>query len=593
MRLWRAPDNGLGNLIPPATEEAPALRWTQAFIPTLREDPANAEAPSHRLLVRGGFMRQLMAGSYSLLPLGMRVATKVSDIIREEMNRIGGQEFLLPVVHPGEVWKRTGRWHDVEGILAKFKDRRGSDLLLAMSHEEVFTLLATEMKSYRDLPQLWYHLQTKFRDEPRPKSGLLRVREFTMKDSYSFDIDQAGLDVQFANHFDAYRRIFSRFGLETIPVQASSGVMGGTESVEFTVPAAAGEDDIAVCPTGDYAANVERATSLLAEVADTEWEGEAEPFATPGIRTIDELADAFAFAAPEHQIKTLVYVVDGEVTLVLLRGDHELMEQKLADGLGTPDLRPAHPDEIRGALGADAGSLGAVGVDHLPVVADPALRDRRGMVTGANENDHHLRGVDVDRDVKVGRWIDIRKVKAGESCPVCGTPLDVLRVIEVGHIFKLGTRYSDALGATVLDEEGEERVIQMGSYGIGVGRNVAAIVESHHDDKGIVWPVAVAPFEVVVTAVKADDEVTMAAAEGLYEELAAAGVDVILDDRDERPGVKFNDAELVGFPYRVTVGPRGVAAGEVELVDRSSGATDTLPIVVAADDVTRRIVSRR
>jgi prolyl-tRNA synthetase len=561
------------------------LRWSNAFIPTLRDDPADAEAASHRLLVRGGFIRQLMAGSYSLLPLGMRVATKVSNIIREEMDRIGGQEFSLPVVHPGEVWKQTGRWDDVEGILVKFKDRRGTDLLLAMTHEEIFTLLATELASYKQLPQMWYHLQTKFRDEPRPKSGLLRVREFVMKDSYSFDIDTEGLDRQFTNHYDAYRRIFARIGLDAIPVQASSGVMGGSESVEFMVASSAGEDDVAVCPQSDYAANVERATSRLVEVEDEPWDDPPERFATPGIRTIAALAEEFEFAAGRRQIKTLVYVVDGALTLVLMRGDHELMQQKLMDGLGTHHVRPAHQDEIRSALGADPGSLGAVGVSDLPIVADEALRGRTNMVTGANDDDWHLRGVDVARDIAVGRWLDLRLVVAGEPCPACGTALDVVRAIEIGHIFKLGTKYSEALGAAVLDEDGKERPIQMGSYGIGVGRNVAAVVETHHDDGGISWPVAVAPWHVVVTVVKVNDPASMEAGEQLYRDLVDRGIDVIIDDRDERPGVKFNDSELVGIPFRVTVGPRGLANGEVELFTRSSGTNENLAVDDAAAHV--------
>ena len=568
------------------------MRWSQAFIPTLRDDPADAEAANHRLLVRGGFIRQLMAGSYSLLPLGMRVATKVSDVIRQEMNAIGGQEFLLPVVHPAEPWRRSGRWDDVEGILVKIRDRRGADLLLAWTHEEIFTLLAAEMRSYRDLPQMWYHLQIKFRDEARSKAGLLRVREFVMKDSYSFDIDRAGLDRQFDNHHAAYSRIFSRLGLPVIPVQASSGSMGGSESVEFTVASPAGEDDIVVCPTGDYAANVERAMSSLPPVANQP-DGEVEEFPTPGVRTIAALADGFDFAAAVHQIKSLVYMVDGEPTLVLLRGDHELMEQKLADGLGLAKLRPATAEEIRPLLGAGAGSLGAVGVSGIPVVADLALRDRAGMVTGANRDEVHVRGVDVARDITVDRWLDLRTVTAGEACPSCGAPLRVVRVIEVGHIFKLGTRFSVPLGATVLDEDGEERPIEMGSYGIGVGRSMAAVVETHHDDKGIVWPVAVAPYEVVVTLVKVDDEASAEAAEAIYRGLSEAGIEAILDDRDVRPGVKFTDAELIGFPFRVTVGPRGVAAGEVELVERSSGEVVPIPLDGAAEAVARRVTALR
>jgi prolyl-tRNA synthetase len=568
------------------------MRWSRAYIPTLRDDPADAEAVSHRMLVRGGYIRQLMAGSYSLLPLGFKVARKVEQIIREEMDAIGGLEFLAPIVHPGELWKRTGRFAHIEELV-KFTDRRQADLVLALTHEEVFALLATELSSYKQLPQLWYHFQTKFRDEPRPKSGLLRVREFTMKDSYSLDLDQAGLDVQFDNHYRAYTRIFERLGLRAIPVQASSGVMGGSESVEFMVESTAGEDDIAVCDSCGYAANLEKATSALPAIEDEAWAGDPERFATPDIRTIAGLAEAFDFARGDRQIKTLVYIVEEEPVLVLLRGDHQLQEQKLIDALGTTRLRPAHGEEILELMGANAGSLGAVGVSGPRIIADPALRARTNMTTGANEDDWHLRGVDVSRDIAVDDWVELRTVEAGEACVACGEPLSIKRVIEIGHIFKLGTTYTEALGASVLDESGQERVIIMGSYGIGVGRNVAAVIEANHDDKGIVWPVSVAPFEVVVTVVKGDDPETAAAAERIYEGLLARGVDVIIDDRAERPGVKFADAELVGIPYRITVGPRGLAEGFVEIVRRRDGDVDQAAPEEAAGIVAEVVVAAR
>lgn len=562
------------------------MRWSQTFIPTLRDDPADAEAVSHKLLVRGGFIRQLMAGSYSMLPLGLRVADKVSAIIRDEMNAIGGQEFLLPVVHPAEVWKKSGRWDDVEGILVKFEDRRGADLLLAMTHEEVFTSLATELNSYKELPQLWYHIQTKFRDEARPKSGLLRVREFTMKDSYSFDVDEAGLDVQFARHHQAYTSIFTRFGMESIPVEASSGSMGGTGSIEFVIESETGEDRIARCSDCDYAANVERATSINESVADEAWEGPPQRFSTPGIRTISALASLGDFAAPQRQIKTLIYIIGDELTLICVRGDHALETQKLVDATGEADVRPANEEEIVAALGAGPGSLGAVGVD-LPVIADLALAGRTNMVTGANVDDWHLRGVDVERDIAVGRWLDVRSVSNAETCATCETgTLSVINAIEVGHIFKLGRRYAKALGADVLDEGGRPVTLVMGSYGIGIGRSMAAIVEVHHDESGIVWPVAVAPFTTVVTVLRPDEQAPFEAGERLYSELRSAGVDVILDDRDERPGVKFSDAELVGIPYRITVGPRGLRSGEVELKSRDG----TLDESVSLDGVVERVV---
>ena len=551
------------------------MRWSRTFIPTLRDDPADAVAASHRLLVRGGFIRQLMAGSYSLLPLGMRVAQKVSSIIREEMDAIGGQEFLAPVVHPAEIWKKTGRWDDVEGIMVKLEDRRGADLVLALTHEEVFAHLATEMSSYRELPQLWYHLQTKFRDEARPRSGLLRVREFVMKDSYSFDLDEAGLDVQFEAHRGAYDRIFGRMGLDAIQVEASSGNMGGSDSVEFVVRSPTGEDRVAVCRACGYAANLERAVSRIDEVVDEEWRGPPARFPTPGVRTIAALAELGEFASPRRQIKTLVYMVGDRMNLVAVRGDHELEVQKLADAVADT-VRPATGDEIFAALGAHPGSLGAVGVD-LPVIADPALCGRSNMVTGANEDDFHLRGVDIGRDIDVTRWLDLRSVTDGEVCGRCpsGT-LSVSTVIEVGHIFKLGLKYSRALGATVLDEAGRPTPLVMGSYGIGVGRSMAAIVEVRHDDRGIVWPDSVAPFNVVVTLLRPDQPSVRHVGERLYRDLLAGGVDVILDDRSVRPGVKFADAELVGIPYRLTVGPRGLRSGKAELRARDGSVDESV-----------------
>ena len=561
------------------------MRWSRTFIPTLRDDPADAVAASHRLLVRGGFIRQLMSGSYSLLPLGMRVATKISAIIRAEMDAIGGQEFLAPVVHPGELWKKTGRWDDVEGIMVKLEDRRGADLVLALTHEEVFAHLAAELNSYRELPQLWYHLQTKFRDEARPKSGLLRVREFVMKDSYSLDLDRSGLDVQFEAHRRAYPRIFGRMGLHAIGVEASSGNMGGSDSVEFVVRSSAGEDRIAICESCGYAANLERATSKIDEVVDEPWADPPTRFSTPGIRTIAALARMGGFASPERQIKTLVYMVGDRINLVLLRGDHELEVQKLMDAVADA-VRPATEQEIFAALGAHPGSLGAVGV-NLPVIADPALSGRSNLVTGANEDDFHVRGVDVARDIEVTRWLDLRSVKDGEACDRCEDDevLSISTVIEVGHIFKLGRKYSRALGASVLDESGKPTPLFMGSYGIGVGRAMAAIVEVNHDSKGMVWPPGVAPFTVVITLLRPDQPAVRQAGEQLYRDLSESGVEVILDDRDERPGVKFADAELVGIPYRVTLGPRGVRSGQAELRSRDESVDEQVEI----GDVAARI----
>ena len=553
------------------------MRWSEAFIPTLRDDPAEAEASSHKLLIRAGYIRQLMAGSYTLLPLAMRVRKKIIEIIREEMNGIGGQEFLLPALHPAEVWQQSGRWEIMGDEMFRLRDRKDADLCLGMTHEEIFASLATEMKSYRQLPQLWYQIQTKFRDEPRPKSGILRVREFTMKDSYSFDLDQAGLDAQFEAHRAAYLRIFSRMGLSATMVEASSGAMGGSGSIEFMVASPSGEDLIATCPCG-YAANLETATSALAVVDDPPEVPLPERFDTPDVRTINALADFDEGSPPERQIKTLVYWLDDELTLVLLRGDHELQEQKLADATGAVSARPAQPAEIVKALGALPGSLGAVGVAGPTILADLALQGRRGLTTGANTDDVHLRNVDVERDISVGRWLDLRTVREGEPCPRCGEPLAVGRAIEAGHIFKLGSRYAEVMGAKVLDADGETRTLLMGSYGIGVERNLAVIVEASHDDKGIVWPVGVAPFHAVVTVLRADNAETLAAAQSLHQALNERGIETLLDDREERPGVKFADAELIGIPYRVTVGPRGLESGTVELTTRRTGETTEVPV---------------
>ncbi|MDX2344105.1 MAG: proline--tRNA ligase [Acidimicrobiia bacterium] len=562
------------------------MRWSKAFIPTLRDDPTDAEAVSHKLLVRAAFIRQLMAGVYTLLPLAYRSRRKIRKIIEEEMDSIGGQEFLFPSLHPAEIWRKSGRLDIMGDEMFRLLDRKSGEIVLGMTHEEIFTTIATELTSYKQLPQIWYQIHSKFRDEPRPKSGLLRVREFTMKDSYTFDIDQAGLDEAFDAHYAAYKRIFERIGLDAVPVEASSGAMGGSGSVEFMVRSTAGEDLVAHCPNCDYAANVERADTRVPAAADDAGPETPEKFATPGVRTIDDLVTFEGGAAADRQVKTLVYLLDGQAALVLLRGDHSLQEQKLQDHTGAIEFRPAHPEEIKELLGADAGSLGAVGVSDVNIIADESLRGRSNMTTGANDNDFHLRGVAVDRDIAVTSWASLREVNAGEPCIECGAPIDVFRAIECGHIFKLGTKYSEPLGAMVLDENGKSRPVYMGSYGIGLERNLAAVVETHHDDKGIVWPVAIAPYEVVVTVLKLDDE-TVAAADRIYEDLKDAGIDVIIDDRKERPGVKFNDAELVGIPYRVTVGPRGLGDGVVELNARAGAETEM--VVVA--DVVARVVS--
>jgi prolyl-tRNA synthetase len=564
------------------------MKWSNLFIPTLREDPADAEVVSHRLLVRAGYIRQLTAGVYSMLPLGQRARLKVMQIIREEMNRIGGQEFLLAAIHPAEVWKESGRWEVMGDNMFRLKDRKGAEMALGMTHEEVFTTIARgALRSYRDLPQVWYQIQTKFRDEARPKSGLLRVREFTMKDAYSFDVDFAGLDKAFDDQYNAYCAIFNRCGLKYSPVEASSGAMGGSKSTEFMVRTEAGEDRIVVCEKCGYAANVEKATSKLDTVNDGENKfDKPEEFPTPGVRTIEDLVTFEGGAPADRQVKTLVYVLDGQLALVLMRGDHELNETKLIDATGAIDIRPAQADEIVQALGASAGSLGAVGVTReshkliTRIVADEALQGRKNMTTGANKDDHHLRGVSVDRDIKVDKWASLRTVNAGELCVNCQSPLDVFKAVEIGHIFKLGLKYSESMGANVLTADGKSVPIVMGSYGIGVERVMVAAIELSNDEAGIIWPVSIAPFQVVVTPVNVKDEAVLAAAEKIYQELEATGIEVLFDDRDERAGVKFNDADLIGIPFRVTVGKK-IGEGKIELLTRASRAKED----VAIDDV--------
>ncbi len=552
------------------------MRWSEMHIPTLRDDPADAEAASHRLLLRAGYVRQVMSGHYALLPLGVRTRQKVVQIIREEINGIGGQELLLPALHPAEVWRRTGRWESMGEEMFRLKDRKGADLALGMTHEEIFALLASDLRSYRDLPQIWYQFQTKFRDEPRPKGGLLRVREFTMKDSYSFDLDEDGLDRAFTLHHEAYTRIFSRLGIPAFPVAASSGNMGGSSSVEFMCPSDAGEDLVVQCPSCGYAANTEKAIAGLVPINDGPGLPAPDPFDTPTSRTIEDLTRQHDVPATS-QIKTLVYLVNNTLTLLLLRGDHPLAEEKLAGITGATSLRPATPEEIRAALGASPGSLGAVGITDIPILADKALQDRRDLCTGANKNGVHLRGVDIARDIRVEQWVDLREARAGDPCAHCQTPLTTIRVIEVGHIFKLGRTYAEALNASVLNPEGKPTTLVMGSYGIGVERALAAIVECSHDEAGIIWPLATAPFAVTIIALQPRDPEVMRTSEEIYQQLQAAGIETILDDRKERPGVKFRDTELVGIPYRITVSSKGLAQNTVEITPRSNGETQLVP----------------
>ncbi len=562
------------------------MRWSNLFTPTLREAPGDAEAASHQLLLRGGFMRQLHAGHYSMLPLGWKVHEKVAKIVRDEMNAIGGQEFLLPAMHPKALWEASGRWDGMGDEMFRLHDRSGTEVGLGMTHEEVFASIATEINSYKTLPQIWYQIQWKFRDEPRPKAGLLRVREFAMKDSYSLDLDHAGLDANFDKHHDAYVRIFDQLDLAAMPVEASSGAMGGAGSIEFMVPSPSGEDDVVRCPDCDYRANVERATSKVTPITDDPPPAEPEKFPTPGIRTIKALEAAGAPAT--SQMKSMIMMLDGKVTIAVVRGDQKLNIQKLQDSTGAIDLRPATPDETVEHLGARPGSLGAVGVaNDIAIYVDASLRGRTNLTTGANEDDFHYRGVDIERDINVAEYIDLREVQAGEHCHVCGATLEIVRCIEAGHIFKLGTKYAEAMGAQVLDADGKMQTIVMGSYGIGIGRNMAAIAETHYDEKGLVWPASVAPFEVVLTVMNMSDSDTVKAAETLYDELRAARIDVLIDDRDARAGVKFADSELIGIPYRVTLGPRGIKDGLVEFTERKTMQTEE----VALGDIAAKVIA--
>jgi len=566
------------------------MRMSRSFTPTLKEVPADALVASHQFLVRAGYIRQLSAGIYSILPLGQRSILKITEIVRAEMNAIGGQEFYLPALNPREIWEESGRWTVMGENMFRLKDRKGADLCLAMTHEEVFTALArAELRSYRQLPQTWYQIQTKFRDELRPKSGLLRVRQFTMKDSYSFDLDRAGLDKSFEDHRQAYVRIFARCGLKTIQVDAHSGAMGGSGSTEFMVPTDAGEDLIASCESCGYSANTEKAESRLETPDKYKAAGESPPleeFPTPGALTIEALAAKPYGVAADQQLKTLVYVGDDKPVIAIVRGDDQLNEAKLQTASGASVLRSAHPEEIQRWMGAKPGSLGGVGLagKGLRVFLDQRLVGLSGLVTGANRDGFHVRNVSVPRDLAHAIAADLRTVSAGEPCPRCGHPLAVGKALEVGHIFKLGTRYSESMGARVLDEGGKEAPIVMGSYGIGIERILAGAVELHHDADGIRMPMSIAPFHLALLPLQMQDAGVREAGEKLYRELTEAGVEVLLDDRDDRAGVKFKDADLIGLPLRIAVGKKGLAEGKVEWKQR--GAKD-VELIALADVVGR------
>jgi len=572
-------------------------RWSKLFIPTLREAPADAEVASHKFLVRAGYVRQLAAGIYSYLFLAQRTFLKITNIVREEMDTIG-QELYLPALNPREVWEASGRWDVMGDNMFRLKDRKGADLCLGMTHEEIMTDIARkELRSYKQLPQIWYQIQTKFRDEQRPKSGLLRVRQFTMKDSYSFDVDRAGLDKSFDLHDAVYRRIFQRCGLDFVAVEADSGSMGGSQSQEFMVYTDAGEDLVASCGKCGYAANLEKATSKLEAVEElaANASGAREKVYTPGTKTIDEVA-GFLKTPVNCNMKSLAYMLtDGTSAagaailrplLVLMRGNDQMNEAKLSGAIGGREFRPMQEEEIERFFGSPAGYLGPVGLklvrvvenkgkagyageaDNFVVVIDEALRGRKNLVGGANELNHHFTGLNTGVDFEVTAYADLRNVVEGEGCPRCGEALKLGKAVEIGHIFKLGTKYAEAMGAKVLDRDGKEVTIIMGSYGIGIERILTACIEQSHDDNGFWLAPSIAPFSVVVVPTNVKDVALVEASEKIAAELETAGYDVLLDDRDERPGVKFKDADLVGIPYRINVG-KLLADGKVEVVERA------------------------
>jgi prolyl-tRNA synthetase len=577
-------------------------RWSKLFIPTLREAPADAEVASHKFLLRAGYIRQLGAGIYSYLFLGQRSINKVVAIVRQEMDKIG-QEFLLPTIHPKEIWEESGRWTTMGANMFRLKDRKGADLALGMTHEEVMTDIARkELRSYKQLPQIWYQIQTKFRDEPRPKAGLLRVRQFIMKDSYSFDLDEAGLDKSYNLHDQAYRQIFTRSGLKFVAVEADSGAMGGSQSQEFMVYTDAGEDFIASCGVCGYAANLEKATSQLPVETDLAPTGDGSPelIHTPGKGGIADVVEFLGISA-KQDIKCVAYMaivrtVQGvpsaehggafQPVAVFLRGDHQVNEAKLLSLLGTQELRQMTADELPGFFnGGPAGFLGPIGLTPatqimaggLTVILDSALEGRKNMISGSNKLDYHYRNVTPGRDFQWTVVADVRSVSEGESCPICGAPLKVAKAVEVGHIFKLGRKYTESMGASVLDESGKEVMPIMGCYGIGIERILTASIEQNNDPNGFWLPPAIAPFEVVVTVTNTTDPKLVSIGEKIAEELELSGYDVILDDRDERAGVKFKDADLIGIPYRINVGKKA-AEGKVELVTRATSLSQDVAI---------------
>ena len=564
------------------------MRWTQTLIPTLREAPADAEILSHKLLLRAGLIRKLAGGVYIFLPMGLRSLHKIEQIVREEMDRAGAIEVLMPALQPPEIWQQSGRYVTASDVLFKAKDKANREWILSPTAEEVITgIAAGEISSYRQLPKNFYQISIKFRDEIRPRFGLMRAREFIMKDAYSFDVDENAAQASYQKMYDAYARIFERCGMKTFPVEADTGVIGGKYSHEFMVPAETGENEVVYCEACNYAANIEKATSAPPKSEYAAATQPPEKFATPGVVTIEALAKAPYNVPAEQQIKTLIYLAADKLVIVLMRGDDQLNEAKFAWKIGTTVFRPATAEEIFEATGAHPGSLGAVTSTRkqpgIQVLADERLRGATGMTTGANEDGFHLRNVSIERDIQVSQWADLRTVRAGEGCPACHKPLKIRRAIEVGHVFKLGTKYSEKFNAAYLDENGNRNLLFMGCYGIGVTRTLQAVIEQCNDKDGIIWPLSIAPYEVCLTPLNVDaNSETMKLGEKIYAELVKRGVEVILDDRDERPGVKFKDADLVGFPIRVGIGEKSLAKGEVEIKPRG-GTVQAVKIAEAVD----------
>ncbi len=552
------------------------MRVSRYFVPTRKEVPKEAEIPSHQMMLRSGLIRQHAAGVYSMLPMGWRVLKNIMCVVREEMDRIGCQEFYLPALTPSELWMESGRWNTFGDDMFRLKDRKGRELCLAPTHEEVFTEIASaDIHSYRDMPQMWYQIQTKFRDEVRPRSGLLRVRQFLMKDAYSFDSSPEGLDESYRLQREAYLRIFERCGLNVVVVKASSGAMGGRDCEEFMVLSESGDDQIVYCPACGYAANQEVADARLGKVHGDP--SDLREVHTPGKRTIEEVS-GFLDILPQQLIKSLVYRTSEGLVFVLVRGDHQVDDGKLKAALG--DVTPADPEEILQFTGAAVGFVSPVGIGGVTVIADPVLEGAAGLVAGANRTDYHYLGVEIGRDLKVDRFVPLRAVVPGDACLTCGNPLQVSRTIEVGHIFKLGTRYSEVLGANFLDENGVQKPVIMGSYGIGMERVMACAVESLFDvaANSMVWPREIAPFLVEVLPINVTHEETRVLAESLYGTLESRGVPVLLDDRDERAGVKFKDADLFGAPVTVVIGERSLKDRVVEIRVRDRGTAERVPV---------------